>query len=636
MTSNRTLAAILAADAAGYARLMSHDEAATVAALNRARGTFRERIEAHGGKLIDTAGDSVLAEFRSVVEALQCASEVQDALRTANDSSPEDRRMLFRIGINLGDVIEEGGGLYGDGVNVAARLQQLAEPGGICVSGTAFDQIEGKTPLDFQFVGEQEVKNIPRPLRVYRLSGLTAGARGQPKPSAPRRTGIKLPGIALATVALVGTLAVVAITLVSRQDQRQTTVAQDAALAMPTGPAIAVLPFNNMSGDPKDDYFSDGLTEDIITELARFPELHVLARNTTFQYKNQAVDVAAVGRSLAVRYVLEGSVRRTNDRVRINAQLIDATSGAHAWAARYDRPLKDIFAVQDEITGKVVASIAGGLGGVLQQARREIADRKKPQELEAYDLVLRAAAMPYSPEGYREAKAFLQRAIELDANYARARHEYAWLMLIGWIFRLEPTPAPPDEIKQNAILAVQLDPNDPLAHRTAAYGYFFDHKLAAFEKEAATAFELAPYNPEVFAHLGMAIAFTGQWERGVKLVTKADTLNQASSAGWSHSAWFYDLYRKGRFREAIDVIRQHPGQQMCETQMKYVAAYGQLHEPAKAKEHLDNCRAHEPEFSPETVQDILRLWNFQEPFIRSFIDGFAKAGFPCKNPGCTP
>ena len=629
MINHRKLSAILSADAAGYSRLMAQNEDATVGTLNAARDIFREGIQSHAGRLIDTAGDSVLAEFPSVVEALRCASEVQAALHKQNESIPGDQRMQFRIGINLGDVIEqEDGTIYGDGVNVAARLQALAEPGSICISGTAFDQVEGKLPLQFKFIGEQQVKNIAKPVRAYRV--LVDSTLTNPSPVSSIKRRRRLIGATVIVVVLAAFGGVW-----KWQKPFAVRTPADPALAMPTGPSIAVLPFTNMSGNPKEDYFSDGLTEDIITELARVRELHVLARNTTFQYKGQAVDVPVVGRKLGVQYVMEGSVRRDKQRVRITAQLIDVNTGAHMWAERYDRELKDIFTVQDEITNRIVSAIAAGSGGLLQESARRRVAGKRPENLEAYELVLRATApLPYSQQWYDDASALLERAIRVEPNYARARQEYAWLKLMGWIFRFEKSAFPPEELKHNAVKAVELDPNDALAHRTAAYGYFFDHQLGSFEREAQTALALSPYDADVLTQLGMAFSFLGKWDLGTKLVKKAYQLNPVSAGGWYHSALHYNYYRNGDYRLALEMARGHPGQTMCETQYKYVAAYGQLGEPEKAKAHWNHCFASIPDFSAERVAEILRIWNFQEPFIAHYMEGFRKAGYPCRNPDC--
>jgi TolB-like protein/class 3 adenylate cyclase/tetratricopeptide (TPR) repeat protein len=582
MTSHRKLAAILSADVAGYSKLMADDERATVETLNAYREIIRKHVEAHDGRVVDSPGDALLAEFPSAVEGVQCAVEIQQELGRRNTQLAEHRRMQFRMGINLGDVIEEDRVLYGDGVNVAARLEALAEPGSVCISGSAFDQVDGKVPFGFGSIGEQQMKNMAKPVRAYRLEG-------GPGPTAHGST-----------------------------------------LAMPTGPAIAVLPFTNMSGDPREDYFSDGLTEDIITELARFRDLHVLARNTTFQFKGQAVDVAAVGRKLGVRYMLEGSVRRAGSRARITAQLIDVGSGAHVWSERYDREMSDIFAVQDEITGKVIGAIVG-IGGALQRAERRVAESKSGERVEAYDLVLRAMGTVGTSVGYQTSKAMLEQAIELDPRYARARYEYAWLMLRGWAHRLDGEKEPPDPILENAIRSVELDPADAFAHRTAAWGYFLDHQLDLFEREAQLALELAPFSAEIFAQLGMLFTIAGQRERGAALAKKGYALNADSAAGFYHTAMFYDLYFKDDYRRALEVIRQHPRQQLLETLFKYILAYMQLGEPAKAQDYWAKCVALVPVFSAEWMREnLFERWNFPEADTERCIQVLVKAGPPSR------
>jgi adenylate cyclase len=625
----RKLAAILAADVAGYSILMADDEAATVRSLNDVREVCRKRIEGRGGRVIDTAGDSVLAEFPSAVEAVDCSVEIQHELQKRNTQLAEHRRMQLRIGINLGDVIElEDGTIYGDGVNVAARLQALAENGGICISGTAYDQVEGKLRLQFNFIGEQQVKNIPKPVRAYKIQTEDNYVTNMSSTISRRR-----PIVIAVGMLIMGCLALAIVKI--QQPEVKPAQLNDTAFAMPTGPSIAVLPFTNMSEDSTEDYFSDGLTEDIITELARVRELHVLARNTTFQYKGHAVDVQLLGRKLGVQYVMEGSVRREKERVRITAQLIDATTGAHIWAERFDRKLKDIFAVQDEITTRIVSAIAAGSAGLVQESARRSVAGKKPENMEAYELVLRATAPhPYTQQWYDDTSALLERAIHVEPNYARARQEFAWLKLLGWIFRFDKSTLPPDDIKHNAIKAVELDPNDALAHRTAAYGYFFDHQLESFERESQLALALTPYDADVLTELGMAYSMIGKWDLGTRLVKKAYQLNPLSAGGWYHSALHYNYYREGNYRLALEMARGHPGQAMCETQFKYIAAYGQLHEPEKANEHWNNCVKSVSDFSTERVAEIMRIWNFQEPFIEHYMEGMRKAGYPCRNPDC--
>ena len=623
------LAAILYADVEGYSRLTGADEAGTHRTLSAYLDLFAEIIKAHRGEVKHYAGDAVLADFTTVSDALNCAVEFQKASREKNETVPEAKRVKFRIGLNLGEVIVDRGEVYGNGVNVAARLETLAEPGGICISGAAHDAIGNKLPLAYEYLGEHEVKNIDSPVRAYRVN-----FTGQPttvnkvaaSPPAKKRSHLSIAVIA-ALIAVAGAIAIWQFNL-----KRPTVVAQaaDPVLAMPTGPAIAVLPFTNMSGDPKEDYFSDGLTEDIITELARFKDLYVLARNTTFQYKGKAVDVPAVGKKLGVRYMLEGSVRKSGEQIRIAAQLIDVNNGAHLWAEKYDRHLSDIFTIQDEIAGQIVASIGGGDRSVIRRAARAAIERKAPDDMQAYELVLQAGMFEndWSKEGYQLAKTQLEKAIALAPNYARARQAYAYLLLIGWVAGLDPAPAPPKEVKENAIRASQLDPSDHRARRTAAAGYFFDKQLNLFESEAKIAMELGPNDAQVLAELGSMIAYSGQWDRGIKLVSKANALNPATAAGWYHSAMHYDFYRKGEYQKALEMVRQHPLQDIIHTQWKYVAAYAELGNLEKAREHWKKCVAIDANWSTARMRQEFELWNFpQGEFVQRYLDSFAKAGF---------
>ncbi len=348
----RKLAAILSADVAGYSRLMGDDEAATVRALTDYREVFRDHIARHQGRVVDMPGDNLMAEFASPVEAVEAAAEIQRDLARRNRQLAEHRRMDFRIGINLGDVLEKDGALFGDGVNIAARLENLAEPGGICVSESAHMQVESKLDAVFESIGEHAVKNIAKPVKAYRL--VAQGAAPRPRSRRPLAWA--------AAAALVFVIAGVAVwqTTPPPPSPPETVAApEDPILALPTGPSIAVLAFDNLSGDPEQEYFSDGLTEEIITELSRFRDLFVIARNSTFQYKGQAVDIRQVGADLGVQYVVEGSVRKAGSTIRVSAQLLDATTGAHLWADDYDRELTaaNIFSVQDAITQQIVSTV---------------------------------------------------------------------------------------------------------------------------------------------------------------------------------------------------------------------------------------------------------------------------------------
>jgi adenylate cyclase len=370
----RRLAAILAGDVAGYSRMMGADEEGTLSRLNTHRREFLEpKIAEHRGRIVKRTGDGVLIEFASAVDATRCAVEIQRGMIERNASVPEDKRIELRIGIHIGDVIIEDGDIFGDGVNIAARLESSAESGGVCISDDVYRQVYGKLDASFQDVGEHELKNIARPVRIYQLQ--------------TSNREMKAP-----------------------------------ALALPNKPSIAVLPFQNMSGDPEQDYFCDGMVEDIITGLSRIRWLFVIARNTTFTYKGKAVDVKQVGRELGVRYVLEGSVRKAGDRVRITGQLIDAAIGTHVWAERYDRKFDDIFALQDELT----LSVVGAIEPSLRLAEIERVKRKRPDSLDAYDLVLQAQPDVYTrmPAPSTKALALLERALALDPTYALA-HAYA-------------------------------------------------------------------------------------------------------------------------------------------------------------------------------------------------------------------
>ncbi len=389
----RRLVAILAADVVGYSLLMGEDETGTLERLKALRKELvQPRITEHSGRIVKLMGDGLLAEFPSVVEAVQCAIEIQREMIGRETDVPNDQRIKLRIGVNLGDIIFEGSDIYGDGVNVAARLEGLAKPGGVCVSGAAFDAVEGKINLAIEDMGLQKVKNIAKPVRVYRV---TAGEGSD--------------NIAI-----------------QMQD----------ALTLPDKPSIAVLPFNNMSGDPEQEYFSDGITEDIITELSRFRELFVIARNSSFSFRNKTVKVQQIAADLGVRYVLEGSVRAARDQIRVTAQLIDAETGHHIWSERYNREITDLFTLQDEI----VQTVAGTVAGRLQLTAEDRAVRKPIESLEAYDYTLRGQSIiADTRENNLRARQAYEKAIELDPIFARAYVGLALSYNIEWFNHWYPS-----------------------------------------------------------------------------------------------------------------------------------------------------------------------------------------------------
>ncbi len=356
----RKLTAILCADVVGYSRLMGEDEEATLSTLIAYREVMDNLVELHHGRVVGSAGDSLLADFTSVVDAVQCAVETQRELKTRNAELPDGRKMEFRIGINIGDVIVKGADIFGDGVNIAARLEALAEPGGICISGGVYEQLKNKLPLAYESLGEQEVKNITDPVRVFRVhTEPGAAAIGRAKRDRPRRWQWVTAAAVVIVLIGAGAVAIWNFYLGTSTPPAKVVADEAPAVPLPDQPSIAVLPFVNMSDDPAQEYFVDGITEDIITDLSNIENLVVIARNSVFTYKGKSVKVQKVSRELGVRYVLEGSVRKSGSRVRITTQLVDATSGQHLWAERYDRDLEDVFALQDEITHKIVATLAG-------------------------------------------------------------------------------------------------------------------------------------------------------------------------------------------------------------------------------------------------------------------------------------
>ena len=405
-------------------------------------------------------------------------------------------------------------------------------------------------------------------------------------------------------------------------------VAEDPIAEVSKVPVIAVLPFTNLSGDPKQDYFSDGLTEDILTELSRARDLRVLARNTSFQYKGQAVDVMKLGRDLKARYVLEGSIQRTDDRLRATAQLIDAETGTHVWADRYDREMADIFLVQDEIVSQILSKIAG-VYGVIDKNEAKSAARKSPKEIEAYELVLHAhdvMIVEWSRETFRSAKEMLLQAIALDPLNARARRELAWLAAIGWVFRFDEKPVPPQEITAQAIQAVQLDPADARARMVAACVYFWTKQFDQFEHEAQKAMALAPYDAEIMVTLGFLIASSGQWERGVALAKKANALNADAANGWYQSTLHYDYYLKGDYERALEFRRLHSDQKVIYAYIEYIPIYGQLGRKREALENWHKLLNEDPGWKAESFESWYRLWNMRDEDIAKLMDGVYKSG----------
>jgi adenylate cyclase len=547
----RKLAAILSADAEGYSRLMGDDEPATVHAITAYREVIASTVAQHGGRVVDAPGDNVLAEFASVVDATQCAVEIQRELRSRNADLPDSRKMPFRIGINLGDVIVEGQRLYGDGVNIAARVESLAEGGGICLSGTAYDQVEGKLSLDYDFLGEQTVKNIARPVRVYRL-------RLEPRIARPPSHGRRWVKGRLG-LAVVGASTALLLGVGGWAGWRWIRTPASSTLALPDKPSVAVLPFANLSRDPAQEYFSDGVTEDLITGLSKISGLFVIARNSAFTYKGQAVKVGTVARDLGVRYVLEGGVQRAGSRVRITAQLVDATTGYHVWAERYDREVRDIFALQDEVTREIIRALAVRL----TEGERRGMGRAPTADLEAYDLVLRGQdeRKRTTREANMQARRLFVKALDLDPDYAQAYAGLSWAHLQSWQFLWSTDPEGLERARELAERAVTLESTLAEGHHLLAQIYLWkkDHDGAIATAERAVT--IAPNDAGGYETLAEVLAWAGRPEDSLRFIRQAMRLNP-------HYPFFYlwtfghASYLARRNRDALDafnkVVQQNP------------------------------------------------------------------------------
>ena len=550
----RRLSAILSADAAGYSRLMREDDEATVRTLTGFRAAMTHMIQQYRGRVVDSPGDNLLAEFTSVVDAVNCAVEIQRELAERNAELPENRRMPFRIGINLGDVLQEGQRIYGDGVNVAARMEALAEPGGICLSGTVYDALESRIGLEYEFLGEHEVKNIDKPIRAYRVLS-HPGAAAHRVLRAKRAAGKTWRKAALAAVVALA----VAAGLAYWQRYPRPPEVEPASLAkmahpLPDKPSIAVLPFVNMSDDPKQEYFSDGISEEIITALSKSPKLLVIARNSTFSYKGKAVEIRQVAEDLGVRYVLEGSVRKSGDRIRVTAQLIDALSGHHLWAERYDRQLKDIFALQDEITIKVVSALR------LELTDGEMArfNAGRTKNLEAYLLVLQAGHYFYSvtKEGIAKSRELCLKAIALDPDYAPA---YIYLGSGHWLDIVIGASNSPKDSFALAVKyinqALALDDSLPQAHSQLGWLLLMKGKYDEAVAESERAISLAPGSANALIWMGLVLRHAGRHQEAVRYTERALRLDP-HPPHWYYRALGTAYSWSGRHDQGIALLRK--------------------------------------------------------------------------------
>jgi adenylate cyclase len=576
----RKLRAILSADAKGYSLLMSDDEVFTIQTLKAYREFMSNLIKQYSGRVVDSPGDNLLAEFPSAVDAVECAVDIQKRLKKENDRFVENKRLEFRIGVNIGDVVQDGDRIYGSGVNVAARIEGISNPGGICISRSAYDQVKDKLDFTFEYVGEHEAKNIKEPVRVYKVL-LDS--------ESPKPLGDEPPEI-------------------------------------PEKPSIAVLPFDNMSGDPSQEYFSDGLSEQIITGISRIRELFVVARNSTFTYKGKAINVQQVGKELGVRYVLEGSVQKSSERVRITAQLIDAITGHHLWAETYDRDLKDIFAIQDEITMNIMNALQIELTGGDQW--RYWADqtsniRAFNKQLEGTDYFHR-----FTQEDNAQARKLFEDAIELDPNYAAPYCLLSWTHLNSIYFSWSENPLESFEVAEKfAQKALAINDAMDHAHSILSQIFLFKRQYDRAIEEAERAIAIAPNGSTAYALFGFTLVFAGRFDDAISMLKKAIRLNPIPPAYYS---FFLGLaYRGiGWYDNALEAYQkalpQYPNTIIVKLGLAACySALGRLQEAHKAVAEVLKLM---PEFS-------LELYTMTVPFknqsdLEHHLKYLRKAGLP--------
>jgi adenylate cyclase len=621
----RKLTAILCADVHGYSRLMGENEEATVHTLSAHRAIIDRLIEQHHGRFVNSAGDSVLAEFASVVNAVECAVEIQTTLKAEDASLPSDRRMEFRIGVNLGDVVVEGEQIFGDGINVAARLESLADPGGIFISGTVHEHVDKKLALNYQDLGAQRVKNIAEPVRVFRVL-MEAGAARTRKPQRVQRKYVRRGAFSLAGLATIAAaiLLVQHISLKTPRTSASIPPAQSPALALPDKPSIAVLPFANLSGDPQQEYFSDGITDDIVTDLSRVPGLFVIDRGSTFAYKGKPAKVQQVGRELGVKYVLEGSARKTADRVRINVQLVDASTGDQIWTQRYDRQLHDIFALQDEIVQSLVATL--NLQFTILQLGWFLPQRTK--NLEAYDYFLRGFEFFYlslTPDGLAKGRKMFEKSVELDPGYANAYGAMALSYLVGYVFQFDRDPGVLDHAAELVEKAIALDDSDSDAYAVRGW---IEAEKDQHDRAIADGKRAVSLNPNsAFAWMALADINNTFWasskpEEVLAYAQRAIRLDPRHPE--NYSMWEGIAYNQmGRYAEAVDALKRSD-QKNPWVHVHLIHSYSELGREQDARAEAAEVLRLSPRFSLEGVERMPGNW--QGPEGQRYLSDLRKAG----------
>ncbi len=624
----RRLAAILAADVEGYSRLTELDEEGSTATLRAYCALEEEAIVAHRGHIFSRAGDGVVAEFPSVVEAIRCAVEIQNEINERNEAAPEGKRMQFRIGVNLGDVIAEEDNLYGTGVNVAVRLEQLADPGGIYISQTAYDQVRKILEIPFEDVGERRLKNITEPVHVYRIppEPLTGLEALFPRTSLGRRRF----GIAAAVLLLL--LAGAAASFMQRQPAPLWDALLGGSAGLPENASIAVLPFDDLSPTHDQQYLADGITEELITGLAKFPDFVVMARNSTFAYKGQPTDVRTVGKDLNVRYVVEGSVQRADQSVRVAAQLIDATTGRQIWADRYDRQVDNIFAIRDDIT-RSIAGTLGSIAGIVAFAEANRVSAKNPNSFTAYDYVMKGwyAYNKFTREDNAAARQFFEEAIKIDPNYARAYAGLSWTYELDYDFEWDDDDAKTLKLAlDHAETAVRLDPNDIQAQWGLGWAYLYNRQFENALAHYLRARKLNPNDAEVMAEMGNLLIYLGQPKQAIDQVKEAIRLNP------NHYDWYvyyvgWASEEAGMPEEAIKVFEQaidleNPNEEQLWYLPTIAAAYAEVGRMDDAHKVVKAILSRQPDFS--IAKKLARYPYKTKELADRYANALRRAGLP--------
>ena len=585
MAETRKLAAIMAVDVVGYSRLMGEDEAGTARAVREHRDAARPLVTTRGGRIVKTMGDGLLLEFPSVVDAVQCAVAIQQLMVERNAETADGRKIVYRVGVHLGDVLIEGDDILGEGVNIAARLEAICEPGGVLVSGSVYEHVRGRLEIRFVDLGERDLKNIARPVRAYRVA-LDGAATADS--IAPTRSEV--------------------------------------ATAIRDKPSIAVLPFQNMSGDPEQDYFADGISEDIITALSKLSQLFVIARNSSFTFKGKNVHIREIGKTLGVHYVLEGSVRKVGERVRITAQLIDATNDGHLWAERFDRDLTDIFAVQDDVTGQIV----GALSLNLTQGDRRRLMAEQTDNMEAFDCFLRGRELwwRHAKEPNAQARELLLRTTELDSQFAPG---FAWLgaaHINDYVSQWTGSPSRSlDLAYEAATRSAALDPQLPAAYWALIFINLWMRRYDDAIRAGESAIANNPNDAEASNGLGVVLHYVGRSEEALRYFERAMALNPLCPGMWLHfQGQVY--YQLRRYEEAENVLKRRIFRtpETDASRVLLAATYGQTGRLDEAREQWREALRVNPDYSLEHRRKVLPYKNPED--FEHVVEGLRKAGLP--------